>query len=175
MPIYALGEDVPDIHPDTYVHPDAVVIGKVVLRAGCSVWPTAVLRGDYGWIYVGERTSVQDGTIVHTVAESPTDIGADVVVGHNAHLEGCRIEPRCLVGSASVVMKGALVQTGAIVGGGAFVNENMVVPSGHLALGVPARTRPMGDARHTDWVDYAIQEYLDNAARYRSDLRRLDG
>ncbi len=175
MPIYALGDAEPLIHPDAFVHPDAVVIGNVVLKARSSVWPTAVLRGDYGWIYVGERTSVQDGTVVHTVVDSPTDIGDDCVVGHNAHLEGCRIEDRCLVGSMSVVMKGAVVQTGAVVGGGAFVPDNMVVPSGHLALGVPARTRPMDDARHTDWVDYAVQEYLDNSTRYRAELRRIDG
>ncbi len=66
MPIYALGDAEPQIHPDAFVHPDAVVIGNVVLKARSSVWPTAVLRGDYGWIYVGERTSVQDGTVVHT-------------------------------------------------------------------------------------------------------------
>ena len=100
MPIYALGDVEPQIHPDAYVHPDAVIIGDVRLGAQASVWPCAVLRGDHGFIEVGGRTSVQDGTVVHTTEEWPTIIGSECVVGHNAHLEGCNVGDRCLIGSA---------------------------------------------------------------------------
>ena len=86
MPVYALDDLIPVIDPEAYVHPDAVVIGAVELAAGSSVWPSAVLRGDHGFIKVGERTSVQDGTIVHTTHDWPTVIGANCVVGHGAHL-----------------------------------------------------------------------------------------
>ena len=99
MPIYALDYAAPSIDPQAYVHPDAVVIGSVELAAGASVWPGAVLRGDHGLIRVGERTSVQDGTVVHTTEQWPTIIGADCVVGHRAHLEGCVVEDGCLIGS----------------------------------------------------------------------------
>jgi carbonic anhydrase/acetyltransferase-like protein (isoleucine patch superfamily) len=69
MAIYALGDRVPDVHPDAYVHPDATVIGDVRIGAGSTVWPGAVLRGDYGTIVVGERTSIQDGTVIHATHE----------------------------------------------------------------------------------------------------------
>ena len=75
MPIYALGDQVPAIDPEAFVHPDAVIIGNVELGAGSSVWPGAVLRGDHGLIRVGDRTSIQDGTIIHTTREWPTVIG----------------------------------------------------------------------------------------------------
>ena len=116
MPIYALGDRVPQIHEDAYIHPDAVVIGDVRIGADSSVWPTAVLRGDYGTIIVGERTSIQDGTVVHAVDEYPTVIGNDCVIGHLAHLEGCTVEDRALVGSGSIVLHQAVVHSGAIVG-----------------------------------------------------------
>src|SRR5690606_5175753 len=103
VPIYALGDQVPDIHPDAYVHPDAVVIGSVVIGADSSVWPTAVLRGDDGFIRVGERTSIQDGSIVHTTWNHPTTIGDECTIGHNVHLEGCTIEDKALIGSGSIV------------------------------------------------------------------------
>ena len=75
MPIYALGDKAPVIHPDAFVHPDAVVIGDVTIGANSSVWPGAVLRGDDGYITVGERTSIQDGTVVHTTPFTPTVVG----------------------------------------------------------------------------------------------------
>src|SRR5260370_1115830 len=106
---------VPVIDPEAYVSPDAWVIGAVDLAAGASVWPTAVLRGDHGVIKIGERTSIQDGTIVHTTHNWPTVIGADCVVGHRAHLEGCVVEDGCLIGSGSLVLNPASVRNGAVV------------------------------------------------------------
>jgi carbonic anhydrase/acetyltransferase-like protein (isoleucine patch superfamily) len=171
MPVYALGDLVPDLHPDAFVHPDAVVIGAVTLGPGASVWPAAVLRADYGRIEVGELTSVQDGTVVHTTAHWPTLIGARCVVGHNAHLEGCRIGDGCLIGSGSVVLNRAVVEPGAGVGAAALVSEGTVVPTGHIALGVPAKPRPAEDL--STWVEMAVAMYGDLAKRYASDLRRL--
>ena len=104
MPIYALGEFEPAIHESAFVHPDAVVIGRVSIGPEASVWPCAVLRGDHGRIEVGARTSVQDGTVVHCTHEWPTLIGADCVVGHNAHLEGCVVGDGCLIGSGSITL-----------------------------------------------------------------------
>src|SRR5688572_30493133 len=99
MAIYALGDRTPDIHPEAFVHPDATVIGDVVLGAEASVWPGAVLRGDYGRIEVGARTSIQDGTVIHATHDLATVIGHECVVGHVAHLEGCVVEDYALVGS----------------------------------------------------------------------------
>ena len=172
MAIYALGERVPDVHPDAYVHPDATVIGDVVLRAGATVWPGAVLRGDYGHIEVGEGTSVQDGTVVHATHEHATVIGARCVVGHLAHLEGCTIEDGSLVGSGSVVLHRAVVRTGALVGANAVVPNDMEVPSGAMALGIPAKLREGAVAPGS--FEGAAELYVSNGRRYRDTLRRLD-
>jgi len=169
--VYALGDRVPDIHPDAYVHPDATIIGDVTLGAGSSVWPGAVLRGDYGSIVVGERTSIQDGTVVHATDDKPTRIGSDCVVGHIAHLEGCTVEDRCLVGSGSVVLHDVVVRSGALVGAGAVVSNGTEVPGHAMALGIPAKMRL--DAVPDGAFDSAVAMYVANGARYRRELRAL--
>ncbi|HEX4528854.1 MAG TPA: gamma carbonic anhydrase family protein [Acidimicrobiia bacterium] len=172
MAIYALGDVEPRIDPEAYVHPDATIIGHVTLGAGTTVWPQAVLRGDYGEIIVGARTSVQDGAVLHATPLLPTTVGDDVVVGHLAHLECCIVHDGALIGTGSIVLHRAVVERGALVGAGAVVPNGVVVPSGAMALGVPAKIR-------TDSVD--VEETLRNAAqyvrngeRYRKELRRID-
>ena len=171
MPVYELDDLVPRISPSAFVHPDAVVIGDVEIGDEASVWPNAVLRGDHGRIVVGARTSVQDGTVVHTTPEWPTLLGAECVIGHVVHLEGCVVEDRCLVGSGSVVLNRARIGTGSVVGAAALVTEGTVVPPGSMALGVPARARPMDPEEQSGWIDYAVRTYRDTARRYRSGLR----
>lgn len=174
MPLYALDDVEPTIDPTAYLHPDAVVIGDVHLGPQASVWPGAVLRGDHGRIVVGARTSVQDGTVVHTTHEWPTVVGDDCVVGHGVHLEGCTVEDRCLVGSHAVVLNRARIGTGSVVGACALVTEDAVVPPGSMALGVPARSRPLQGDEHAKWIAFGVDEYVRSAAQYRTGLRRLD-
>lgn len=175
MAIYALGDLTPTIDPSAYVSPEAVVIGNVVLGPESSIWPGAVLRGDHGLISVGARTSIQDGSIVHTTEHWPTVVGNECVVGHLVHLEGCTIGDRCLVGSGSIVMNRVTVEREAIVGAAALVAEDTVVPTGHLALGVPAKLRPMPEGSSIDeWIDYAVDFYVTNGAKFAKELRRLD-
>jgi len=172
MPIYALGDQVPQISPDAFVHPDAVIIGSVIIGSESSIWPNAVLRGDYGYIEIGRRTSIQDGTVIHATSTIPTIVGDECVVGHNVHLEGCTIEDRVLVGSASTLLHHVIVRTGAVVGAGAVVPDGIEVPSRAMALGVPAKIRL--DAATRDYVSTGVKLYVENAARYRNDLRRID-
>lgn len=141
MTLYALGDERPRIHPDAYIHPEAVLIGEVHLGPSSSVWPGAVIRADNGPIVIGARTSIQDGAIIHTQTERHTRIGDDCVIGHLAHLEGCLIEDLVLVGSGAVVLEGAICRSGSLVGAGAVVSPGTEVPSGAMALGVPARIR----------------------------------
>jgi carbonic anhydrase/acetyltransferase-like protein (isoleucine patch superfamily) len=171
VPIYALGSRVPDVAPDAFVHPDAVVIGAVTLGPEASVWPGAVLRGDYGEITVGSRTSVQDGTVVHATEEHPTVVGAECVIGHAAHLEGCTIEDGALIGSGAVVLPRVVVGRGALVAAGAVVPPGMQVPAKALAVGVPARIR---DGTSVEDVADSVRRYVANGRRYRAELRRLD-
>jgi len=172
MAIYQLGDLVPAIDPQAYVHPDAVVIGDVALGAESTVWPQAVLRGDYGTITVGERTSVQDGSVIHAGPGFPTIVGNGCVIGHLAHLEGCILEDDCLVGSGSVVLHHAVIGTGATVGANAVVPNNMAVPEGALALGVPAQLRP--DRSDRAMIQISAAEYVSNGHRYHQHLVRLD-
>jgi carbonic anhydrase/acetyltransferase-like protein (isoleucine patch superfamily) len=171
VPIYALGGYEPDIDESAFVHPDAVVIGRVRIGAEASVWPCAVLRGDHGPIEIGARTSVQDGTVVHTTEKWPTIIGAECVVGHNAHLEGCVVEDRCLIGSGSVTLNRARVGYGAIVAASALVPEDFEVPPGALVAGVPGTIKKTGVPG--EWVDGAVKRYVELARQYQSTLRRL--
>ena len=172
MAVYALGDRTPQIDPDAYVHPAATVIGDVRIGAGSTIWPGAVLRGDYGTITVGERTSIQDGTVVHATAQKATTIGSDCVVGHLAHLEGCTIEDHCLVGSGSVVLHDAVVRSGALVAAGAVVGNRTEVPAYAMAMGVPAKMRL--DAVPPGAFANAVAMYEANGKRYRDELTRLD-
>jgi carbonic anhydrase/acetyltransferase-like protein (isoleucine patch superfamily) len=169
--VWALDGVAPTIHPTAWVHPEATVIGRVELGPEVSVWPQAVLRGDFGKIRVGARTSIQDGTVLHTTEEWPTLIGEDCVVGHLAHLEGCTVGNRCLIGSNSVVLNRVVIGDGSLVGAGALVAEGTQVPPDHRALGLPARIRPgAGISGH---MEYAVAVYVENARRYRDGLTRV--
>lgn len=172
MPIYALGDVEPTIHPDAYVHPDAVVIGRVRVGAGSSIWPGAVLRGDDGDIVIGDRTSVQDGCVLHTTWVYPTVVGDDCVIGHMVHLEGCTIENRCLIGNGSILMHQVMVRTGSVVAANSVLLNGTEVPTGALAAGSPAVIKP--DKARLAEIDIAVDSYVQRAARFRRDLRRID-
>ena len=172
MPLYALGDLTPTIDPAAFVHPDAVIIGDVVVGPEASIWPTAVLRGDNNTITVGANTSVQDGTVVHCTTELPTTIGARCVIGHNAHLEGCTIADDALVGSGSTVLHRAVVESWSLVGANALIPNGMMVPSRAMALGVPAKLR---EGVVTDeMITSGVATYTLNAQRYPTLLRRID-
>lgn len=171
MPIYALGELEPTIDSSAFIHPDSVIIGAVHIGAQSSIWPCAVLRGDDGDIRIGARTSIQDGSVLHTTPVFPTIVGDDCVIGHIVHLEGCTIEDRSLVGNGSIVMHRVVVRSGAVVGANSVLLNGTEVPSGALAVGAPAAIKE-GRARAAD-IDMAVTSYVARAARFRSDLRRI--
>lgn len=172
MPIYALGDRSPSIDPSAFVHPEAVIIGAVTVGPESTIWPMAVLRGDHAAIHVGAQTSIQDGTVVHCSKGLDTVIGDRCVVGHNVHLEGCRIEDDSLVGSGSVVLHRAVVGPHALVGAGAVVGNDKVVPPFARALGIPARITE--NAVKVGEFQRAVDTYVHNAHWYNADLRRLE-
>ena len=171
MPLYAIGDRNPSIDPTAFVHPDAVIIGAVSVGPESSVWPTAVLRGDSGQVVVGANTSIQDGSVIHCTSEEDTVIGDRCVIGHRVHLEGCTIEHDSLVGSGSVVLHRAVVRTGGFVAAGALVAPGTEVPSGAIAMGVPAKIKP--DAAPTEMIDSSVRTYTENAHWYNAELRRI--
>jgi carbonic anhydrase/acetyltransferase-like protein (isoleucine patch superfamily) len=174
MAIYALGDRVPQIDPTAYVHPMASVIGDVRIGPEASIWPSAVLRGDYGTITVGARTSIQDGTVIHATEDCPTQIGSDCIIGHLVHLEGCTVEDSCLVGSNSVVLHRAVIRTGALVAASAFVPNGMEVPSRAMAMGIPAKIKLDAVTDPDAMITRGAAHYVKNAKRFATELRRLD-
>ncbi|MEU3271643.1 gamma carbonic anhydrase family protein [Saccharomonospora sp. NPDC006951] len=173
MPIYALGDLEPAIHPDAYVHPDATVIGDVRIGPNASVWPQTVLRGDNGYIELGARSNIQDGCVVHCTRADPTVLGPDSAIGHAVHVEGARIGTNCLIASGSVVLNGSVIEDGGMVGAGAVLSYNGHVPSGHIALGVPARIRE-NTSFGAEQIARVVESYVGRAARFKKELRRLD-
>lgn len=172
MAIYALGDLVPRIHETAFIHPDCTIIGDVEIGRGSSVWPQAVLRADNGRIVIGEDTSVQDGSVLHTTPFQATTVGDRCVIGHIVHLEGCVVEDDALVGNGAVVLHRARISRFSLVGSNAVVPNDMVVPSYAMALGVPAKIRE-GVVR-PDQISEGARSYVYNAQRYRRELRRVD-
>ncbi len=172
MAVYALGDLEPTIHPDAFVHPDAVIIGSVTIGALSSVWPGAVLRGDGGDIRIGERTSVQDNAVLHTTEEWPTVVGNDCVLGHLIHLEGCTIEDEVMIGNAAMVLHRSVIRSGAIVAANSVVLDDVDVPSGALAAGSPAVIKP--GRVDIEVIRRGARHYVERIEQYRTSLRRLD-
>lgn len=172
MPVYALGTQVPRIADDAYIHPDAVVIGSVTIGSESSVWPGAVLRGDEGEIRIGERTSVQDGCVLHTTPDLPTVVGDRCVVGHIVHLEGCVIHDDVLVGNGSIVLHEVVVHSWSIIGANSVVLNGTIVPSGAIAVGSPAVVKE-GRARR-ELITEGVDAYVTRARRFGDELRRID-
>ena len=172
MPIYALGSQEPTIDTTAFIHPDAVIIGSVFIGPQSSVWPTAVLRGDDGEIRIGARTSIQDGTVVHTTLEWPTTVGNDCLIGHLAHLEACVIEDGAQVSSVAMVLHRARICSGAMVGANSVVLNDTLVPANALAVGSPAIIKE-NRARSQDIV-FGANNYVQRTERFRRELRRID-
>ena len=172
MPIYALGDQVPDIAASAYVHPDAVVIGSVQIGPESSVWPNAVLRGDDAEIRIGSRTSIQDCSVLHTTVDLETVVGDECVIGHIVHLEGCTIEDRAMVANGAIVLHRCVIGTGAVVGANAVVLSDVEVPPGALAVGAPATIKP--DRARLDDILHSVETYVARSRRFRQTLRRLD-
>ena len=164
----------PQVAPDAFVAPTAVLIGDVTVGAGASIWYGAVLRGDFGSIEVRRGANVQDNTVIHTEAAQPTIIGESVTVGHGAVVEGCTIERGAVIGMKAVIMKGATVGEEAMIAAGAVVGEGAVIPPRHLAAGVPAVVKKELSGRSLEWVGKAGPDYQALAARYLAEEARGD-
>jgi carbonic anhydrase/acetyltransferase-like protein (isoleucine patch superfamily) len=157
---------VPSVHPTAFVDDTAQVIGDVEIGSDSSVWMQAVVRGDVNSIRIGQRSNVQDGTVVHVMHDTHgTVIGDDVTIGHRAIVHGCTVGDRVLIGMGAIVLNGAEIAEDCIIAAGAVVTEGMVVPRRSMVMGVPGRVRrPLTDAEVA-----AILESAVNYVRYKQD------
>ncbi|MBT9596260.1 MAG: gamma carbonic anhydrase family protein [Vitreoscilla sp.] len=173
MAIYQLGDDAPRIDPTAWVADSAQVIGRVALGSQASIWYGAVIRGDNDWITVGERTSIQDGCVLHTDAGVPLSLGAGVTVGHQAMLHGCTVGDNSLIGIQSVILNGARIGRNSIVGAGALVTEGKEFPDGVLIVGSPAKVVRELTPEQIERLRWSAAHYVENAERHRTHLKRI--
>ena len=158
----------PQIHPDVFIAPGAIVLGDVHLGAGSSVWYYTVIRGDTERIRIGENTNLQDFTMVHADPGVPCLIGNRVTVGHRVILHGCVVEDECLIGMGAILLNGVKVGAGSLIGAGALLREGMEVPPGSLVVGSPAKAiRPVDEAARAR-IDHIWRHYVEQARRHRA-------
>lgn len=130
----------PQIPKDCYIAENATIVGEVNMGEQCSIWFNAVIRGDVHYIKLGNKVNVQDGAVIHaTYQKSPTNIGNNVSIGHNAIVHGCTIHDNVLIGMGSIVMDDCIVESNSIIAAGAVLTKNTVVKSGSIYAGVPAK------------------------------------
>ena len=164
--IYALDGVSPEIHSDTWVAPDANLIGNVTLSGGGSVWFGATLRGDNERITVGLGSNVQENCVLHTDIGYPLVIGENCTIGHRAILHGCTIGDGTLIGMGATILNGAKIGAGCLIGAGALIAEGKVIPDGSLVMGAPGRVVRTLDAA-------ARAGLLKSAAGYQANMRRF--
>lgn len=130
----------PQIPSDCFIADNATIVGEVTMGKLCSIWFNAVVRGDVNFIKMGNKVNVQDGAVIHgTYKTSPTTIGNNVSIGHNALVHGCTIHDNVLIGMGSIVMDGCVIESNCIIAAGAVVTKNTIVESGSIYAGVPAK------------------------------------
>jgi len=138
--IKSVNNKTPQIPEDCYLAENATIVGDVTIGKQCSIWFNAVIRADVHYIKIGNKVNIQDGAVIHaTYQKSPTNIGNNVSIGHNAIVHGCTIHDNVLIGMGSIVMDNCVVESNSIIAAGAVVTQNTKVESGSIYAGVPAR------------------------------------
>lgn len=176
MPLFSLRGQNPDMAPAgaCWVAQTAVVIGKVRIKAGASIWFGAVLRGDNEWIEIGERSNIQDNCTLHTDPGFPLTVGEGCTIGHNAILHGCTIGNNTLIGMGAILLNGAQIGSNSIVGAGALVAENKTVPDNTLVVGSPARKLRDNDEAAVKLIASAAEIYFNRWQNYSSNLKLIE-
>jgi len=168
---YALGERKPAFEGDGhYIADNATIIGDVRLASHSSVWFNAVVRGDNDTILIGERSNVQDGSVLHTDPGYELAIGSKVTIGHKVMLHGCTIGDNTLIGIGSTILNGAKIGRHCVVGAHSLITERKEFPDGVLIMGSPARIVRELSAEERSTIEKSADIYVANAERYREQL-----
>jgi len=164
---------VPSISPTAYVDEDAKVVGDVKIGAQCYIGAGAKLRGDYGTIIVGDKTSVQENCVLHARMKDKCEVGSHVQIGHGAVLHNCTVKDYAVIGVGAIVSDYASVGVWSIVGEGAVVTSGSMIPDGKVAVGVPAKVvRDVSESDRELWTKYK-DVYADLALRYPKGLKQI--
>jgi carbonic anhydrase/acetyltransferase-like protein (isoleucine patch superfamily) len=169
-PIYTLDGITPRVDPTAFVAPTAAIIGDVEIGLESGVWFGCVVRADTNIIRIGARTNIQDGSIIHVDANSPTLIGDDVTIGHGAIIHGCTLKDRAFVGMGSAVLDDAVIEEGGMLGAGGLLTPGKVIGRYELWIGSPAKLKRVMTEDERRGFDQNAVEYRMLAARYRAGL-----
>jgi len=173
MTLYMLDGHSPKIARDTWVAPDANLIGKVVLEEAASVWFGCTLRGDNEEILIGAGTNVQENTVMHTDMGYPLVIGSGCTIGHKAMLHGCTLGENTLIGMGATVLNGAKIGKNCLIGAGALVTEGKEIPDGSLVMGAPGKVVRDLDEQAIQGLRASALHYQDNMRRFRDGLQAI--
>ena len=165
--IYDLEKNVPEISADSWVAPNAIIIGKVKLEKNSSIWFNAVLRGDIEKIVIGENSNIQDGSVLHTDPGYPLTVGKGVTVGHMVMLHGCEISDDTLIGIRSTILNKAKIGKNCIIGANTLVTENKVIPDNSLVLGSPGKVVRKVTDDEIKVIRENAKHYVKNSKRYK--------
>lgn len=157
----------PTLGARVYIHPAAVVIGRVTIGDDSSVWPTAVVRGDVNSIEIGARTSIQDGCVLHVTHDGPHSpggralyLGSDVTVGHRVTLHACTVGSACLIGMGSILLDNVVTEDFVMIGAGSLVPPNSVLTKFGLYVGSPARRVRDLTEKQIEFLTYSAAHYV---------------
>jgi len=165
--IYDLEKNVPEISADSWVAPNAIIIGKVKLEKNSSIWFNAVLRGDIEKIVIGENSNIQDGSVLHTDPGYPLTVGKGVTVGHMVMLHGCEISDDTLIGIGSTILNKAKIGKNCIIGANTLITENKVIPDNSLVLGSPGKVIRKVTDDEIKVICENAKHYVKNSKRYK--------
>ena len=172
MPIIKpVNEKHPHIPDDCYIAANATIVGEVTMGSQCSVWFNAVIRGDVHYIKMGDKVNIQDGAVIHaTYQKSPTTIGNNVSIGHNAIVHGCTIHDNVLIGMGSIVMDDCVVESNSIIAAGAVVTQNTKVEAGSIYAGVPAKkVKDISKELISGEIDRIANNYVKYSSWFKED------
>ena len=165
--IYDFEKNVPDVHPDAWVAPNATLIGKVKLEKNSSIWFNAVLRGDIELISIGENSNIQDGSVLHTDPGYNLNVGKGVTVGHMVMLHGCQISDDTLIGIGSIILNNAKIGKNCIIGANSLITENKIIPDNSLVVGSPGRVLRKVTEEEIKAIHENAKHYVDGSKKYK--------
>lgn len=171
--LYALGDRVPSVHASCFVADSAQLIGSIALEEDASVWFNCVLRGDNDLITIGRESNVQDATVIHTDSGIQVRVGRGVTIGHHVMLHGCEVGDYSLIGIGATLLNRARVGKHCLIGAGALITEGKEIPDRSLVMGAPGRVVRQLRAEEVLMLEGSAVHYVQNARRYRKELRPL--
>jgi carbonic anhydrase/acetyltransferase-like protein (isoleucine patch superfamily) len=170
---YSIYDFSPEIDPNAYIAPSAIIIGKVKIASGASIWFNSMLRGDINYIEVGKNTNIQDGCMLHVTHEDPVVVEDEVTVGHGVILHGCRVESGSLIAMGAVVLDGVKIESGCLIAAGAVLAPGTRVPKNSLVMGVPGKVVKELTPKDQERIRLNWQVYVAYAKDYREGLKLL--